>query len=93
MFLKRGDDLPALSDQCADAPAPLRRDVANLDAAAGVDRDRQRVGWVLGFGPKFDRLPALADGEFEAAGRAALVGVIGADDGEGECGEAQPLLP
>ena len=56
---------------------------------AGIDRDGLRVGGVLRLGSEFNKLAAQAGGHFEAPRGAAFVGIVSADDSEGECGKCQ----
>lgn len=93
VLLEQCRHLPARANQRADAPGALGGEVSDLDTPAGIDRDGARIGGVVRLGAEFDRLAALADGQFEAARRPAFVGVVGADYGEGEGGEGQAASP
>jgi hypothetical protein len=84
LSLKHGHDLPPFPDQLTDPRRTLCRDVAQLHTTAGVDRNRIIVGRVFGFGAKLDRLTGGAELDFETPAGSALVGVIGAYDGQRE---------
>lgn len=64
-----------------DELAALGANIADLDAARGIDGDRLRVGEVFRFRPKLDRFAWLAHRYLEAPRRAGLVRMVGADDG------------
>jgi hypothetical protein len=53
--------LPALLEHAADPRRPFGGDVAELDAARGIDRDRVVVLGVLGLMAKLDWLAGAAD--------------------------------
>lgn len=82
-----GDARPAHGR--VDELATLGANIADLDAARGIDGNCLRVGGVLGFRPKLDRFPWLAHRYLEAPRRTGLVGMVGADDGEGDVAHLQ----
>src|SRR5690606_1105365 len=81
-FLKHRADFTALADQLADPATALGGEIAELNAAAAEHSHGARVSGVLRFGDQLYRLAWFAERELEASGGAALVGVVGADDGE-----------
>lgn len=81
--MEDGPNLNASPDDLPNARGTLGRDVAKLDAATGVDRDRVFIGFVLGLRAQLYRLPALADRQFEEARGPAFVREANTDDGQG----------
>ena len=82
LLLEDGAYLAAPVDHRADPGRTLGCQIAELDATGAIDRHGARIGRVFGFAVKLDWLAGLAQGKFEAPGRAAFVGVLRADDGE-----------
>ena len=74
----------AVAQGSGDHAAALGRQVSDLDAADAEDGNGARICGVVGLGDELDRLTWLAELDLEAPARAALVGIVGADDGEGE---------
>lgn len=82
----------AAPDKRAYASAAFGSQVAYLDATAAIDRDGTGIGRVVRLRPQFNRLAGATHRQFKAAGRTALVRIVGADDGKGEGGEGQWLV-
>lgn len=62
----------------------LGGEIAEMDAALAEYGDGVLIGRVFGFRAQLDRIAGGAQRDLETAARTlALVGVIGADDGEG----------
>ena len=91
LFLLEDGLHDAFAHGFADYGRAFGPDIANLDATHRIDRDGLGICGVLRFGDQIDRLARLAHSDLEAPCRAGLVGMVGADDGEGE-GEAAQLM-
>lgn len=89
VLLEHGRDSAALANELAQPGCALCSEVADLDAASAEDRHSAGICRVRRLWAKLYWLARFAYREFEAAGGAALVGVVGADDGEGKGGEGQ----
>ena len=73
----------ALPPEGADEYGAFGFQIAELDAAAGVDRDCVFIEWVLGLRAQLDWLTGAAHLQLEEAGRPLRVRVSDADDREG----------
>lgn len=81
--LKHCNDVVPVTHVLADQRRALGGEIAELDAALAVDGDGVFVGRVLRLGNQLDRIARRTEGDLESARRAlALVGEVGADDGE-----------
>lgn len=80
--LKDGEAFAAGADLGADPRRSLCGDVAELDAAAAIDRYGVFVGGIVGLRYEIDRLARRAKLQFEAPRGSSLVRVIDTDDGK-----------
>lgn len=88
-LLEHGGHLPALADQRAYPAAAFGGEIAELDPSRGHDCHGAGIGGVLGLRDQLDRFAWNANGDLEPARRAALVGIVSADDFEGVLWEGQ----
>lgn len=65
-------------------------DVAQLDAAEGIDVDRPAVGWVLRLAAQLDRFARHAKDNLEPPCRTARIRIVGADNGKGHGWSGHP---
>ncbi|VXC62868.1 hypothetical protein SPHINGOAX6_30184 [Sphingomonas sp. AX6] len=74
------------AEQLCDPRSPLSCNVANLDAAAGIYRDRVLISRIVRLCAKLNGFARLAHLELETPSWTTLVGVVSADYGEGKRG-------
>lgn len=84
-LLEDGDDVGSIAHHRADPGRTFGGEIADLDTTRAQHSDGLRVGRIVWFGQKFDRLTGRAEQDFETAITTALpIGMAGADDMEAE---------